>query len=158
VWQAAALVEGWYEDGLLGVAAASLSGGKEIGVFVADKYGLGSHDRWNNHSGSILGTGVGSKAVFSRTEEYIGDEVSSCLNDAGFIAFSVFCSSHKVKPLACVGYSPGARQRVSRAPARTCLRSTATRVPSGESVARPRDQLLADAEAGGAAGHPARRR
>ncbi len=62
--------------------------------------------RYNN-SGSILGVGKGSEAVFSSTEEYIGDEVSSCPNDAGFIAFSVFCSSKRIKPLGYVGYSAG---------------------------------------------------
>jgi len=103
----AAIVEGFYEGGTLGVAAAALDGSKGIAVIVADTYGLGRHDRWNNNSGSILGVGKGSEAVFSSTEEYVGDEVSSCLNDAGFIGFSVFCSSQKVKPLAYTGYSAG---------------------------------------------------
>ena len=54
-----------------------------------------------------VGVGKGSEAVFSSTEEYIGDEVSSCPNDAGFITFSVFCSSKRIKPLGYVGYSAG---------------------------------------------------
>jgi hypothetical protein len=103
----AAMVEGWDWGGELGVAVAALGGSEGIAVVTSDDFGMGSKDRWNNNSGSILGVGKGSEAVFSSTEEYIGDEVSSCPNDAGFIAFSVFCSSQSVKPLAYTGYSPG---------------------------------------------------
>lgn len=105
--QPAALVEGWAWAGELGVAAGALDGSKGIAVIVPDRFALEQKDRWNNNSGSILGVGKGSEAVFSSTEEYIGDEVSSCPNDVGFIGFSVFCSSKRIKPLGYVGYSAG---------------------------------------------------
>jgi len=100
-------IEGWYEDGDLGVGAATNGGSKAIAVIVPDKYGLGSDDRWNNDSGAILGLGGGSQAVFAGTEEEFQILSTSCLDDAGFIFFSVFCSAQKVKPHAFVGYSAG---------------------------------------------------
>ncbi len=98
------LVEGTVEDGLLTAAA---SGGTVTAVVASDQYGLGSDHRWNNSSGSILGYGGGSEAVFSNTEEALAMEVSSCLDDDGFIGYSVFCTTGKLKPLAYVSYSPG---------------------------------------------------
>jgi hypothetical protein len=59
------------------VAAGALDGSKGIAVIVPDSFALEKKDRWNNNSGSILDFGKGSEAVFSSTEEYIGDEVSS---------------------------------------------------------------------------------
>jgi hypothetical protein len=100
------LVEGTVDGGLL-TAAAVDSGGTVTAVVVGDAYGLGKGDRWNNSSGSILGYGGGSEAVFSHTEEALGIEVSSCLDDDGFIGYSVFCTTGKLKPLAYVSYSPG---------------------------------------------------
>jgi len=99
-------VEGAVDDGLLTVGAEAQSCCKAVAVVTADVYGLGAHDRWNNNSGSILGYGNGSEAVFSKTEEAIGIQVSSCLDDAGFIGFSVFCSG-TLKPNIAVSYSPG---------------------------------------------------
>jgi hypothetical protein len=100
------LVEGTVFSGLL-TAAALDTGGTVTAVVVGDKYGLGKGRRWNNSSGSILGYGGGSQAVFSNTEEALGMEVSSCLNDDGFIGYSVFCTTGKLKPMAYVSYSPG---------------------------------------------------
>jgi hypothetical protein len=79
-----------------------------IGVIIApDVNKLGSH-RWNNNSGSILGYGNGSKAIFLPvTEERMRDEVSSCLHDGGFLSFSATCGATPIKPLAYTGYSPG---------------------------------------------------
>ena len=100
------LVEGTVYSGLL-TAAAVDSGGTVTAVVARDTYGLGKGDRWNNSGGSILGYGGGSQAVFSNTEEELGVEVSSCLNDDGFIGYSVFCTTGKLKPMAYVSYSPG---------------------------------------------------
>ena len=78
-----------------------------MAVVVPDLYGLGAGHRWNNSSGSILGYGNGSEAVFSNVEAAIGIEVSDCLNDAGFIGYSVFCNGPKVTSLSYVGYAAG---------------------------------------------------
>jgi len=99
------LVEGTVYAGLL--TAAADSGGTVTAVVTPDLYGLGKGDRWNNSSGSILGYGGGSQALFSNTEEELTLEVSSCLNDDGFIGYSVFCTTGKLKPRAYVSYSPG---------------------------------------------------
>ncbi len=99
-------VEGTVESGLLTVAAASGSSWA-VAVIVPDLYGLGVANNWNNSSGSVLGFGNGSQAVFSKTEESIGLEVSDCLNDAGFVGYSVFCSGPKLTKLAYAAYSPG---------------------------------------------------
>ena len=99
-------VEGVAQAGTLTVAAASGSSWA-VATVVADTFGLGVGHRWNNSSGSILGYGGGSEAVFSRTEEAIGVEVSDCLNDAGFVGYSVFCNGPKLTSLAYVGYSAG---------------------------------------------------
>lgn len=100
-------VEGAAYAGILTVGAASFGTGTAIAVNVADLYGLGSHNRWKNSSGGILGYGNGSKAVYEGTEMAMALEVSSCLNDDGFIGFSVFCLAPKLKPAAYVSYSPG---------------------------------------------------
>jgi hypothetical protein len=84
-------VEGNVFGGLLTVAALTFSGTAGIAVVTPDLYGLGVGNNWNNSSGSILGYGGGSEAVFTNAEYYIALDVSSCLNDAGFIGYSVFC-------------------------------------------------------------------
>jgi hypothetical protein len=93
-------------SGLLTVGAATGSG-SAVAVVVPDLYGLGVGHRWNNSSGSILGYGNGSEAVFSNVEAAIGIEVSDCLNDAGFIGYSVFCNGPKLTSLSYVGYAAG---------------------------------------------------
>jgi hypothetical protein len=100
-------VEGAAYGGILTVAAASFGNGSAIAVNVPDIYGLGVGHRWNNSSGGVLGYGGGSHAVYENTEMEIAEEVSSCLNDDGFIGFSVFCTNPKLKPGAYVSYSPG---------------------------------------------------
>ncbi len=101
------LVEGTAWGGLLMAAAASPGNGTAIAVEVPDRYGLENDDRWNNSSGSILGLGNGSEALFSGTEEAIAMEDSSCLDDDGFIGYSVFCTARKLSPGAYTDYSPG---------------------------------------------------
>jgi hypothetical protein len=76
-----------------------------VAVVSPDAFGLGLRGRWNNSSGSILGVSK-SQAQFSNTEEQISVAVSSCLDDAGFIAYSVFCKG-TLKPGAYASYSPG---------------------------------------------------
>ncbi len=98
-------IEGNVHGGLLTVAAATFSGTKGIAVETPDLYGLGVGNNWYNSSGSILGYGGGSEAVFSNAEYHIGLEVSSCLNDAGFIAYSVFCTGGSLKPATFVTYA-----------------------------------------------------
>jgi hypothetical protein len=102
------LVEGWTDNGTLGVAVADRSGDSSVAVVTHDIYGLGSYDRWNNSSGSILGLGLGSEAVFGdRTQEEIGIESGGCPDDAGFIKFSITCGPDKLNGLTSTGYSPG---------------------------------------------------
>jgi hypothetical protein len=97
-------VEGWSTGGLLADMMMTTAG--PLGVVIApDLYGMTS--RWNNDSGSVLGFGNGSKAVFNATEEGIGVVASVCLNQAGFINFTTPCQSKALKPLAYTGYSPG---------------------------------------------------
>ena len=100
-------VEGAAYGGILTVAAASFGNGTAIAVNVPDLYGLGAGKRWNNSSGGVLGYGGGSHAVYENTEMEMALEVSSCLNDDGFIGFSVFCTQPKLSPGAFVSYSPG---------------------------------------------------
>ena len=100
-------IEGAAYGGILTVAAASFGNGTAIAVNVPDIYGLGVGARWNDSSGGVLGYGGGSHAVYENTEMEIAEEVSSCLNDDGFIGFSVFCTNPKLKPGAYVSYSPG---------------------------------------------------
>ena len=99
-------VEGTASGGTLTVAAAAGSSWA-VATVVLDTYGLGVGHRWNNSSGSILGYANGSEAIFSKTEEAIGIEVSDCLNDAGFVGYSVFCNGPKLTSLAYVGYAAG---------------------------------------------------
>jgi hypothetical protein len=100
------MVEGTVEVGLLTVGAEAQACCRAVAVEVPDLYGLGAGDRWDNSSGSILGYGNGSQAVFTKTEEAIDIQVSSCLDDGGFIGYSVFCSG-TLKPNVAVAYSPG---------------------------------------------------
>jgi hypothetical protein len=100
------IVEGWGLGGLLNTIAQDLWGNTLGVVSVGDMYGLEKKGRWNNNSGSVLGYGNGSEAVFTKTEEQIQVQATSCMDDAGFVAFSVSCSPTPVKPLAYAGYSP----------------------------------------------------
>jgi hypothetical protein len=100
-------IEGVSYGGILTVAAESFPSATAIAVNVPDIYGLGVGDRWNNSSGGVLGYGGGSHAVYENSEIAMSEEVSSCLNDAGFIGFSVFCTAPKLLPGAYVSYSPG---------------------------------------------------
>jgi hypothetical protein len=99
-------VEGWSDSGLLSDMMQTTAGPAGV-VVVPDLYGLGSKGRWNNDSGSVLGLGNGSKAVFSATEERIGVEATVCMNKAGFINFTNSCQSKPLQPLAYTGYTPG---------------------------------------------------
>ncbi len=101
-------VEGFSSEGYVGTAAET-DEGVVLGVTIArDKYGLGQGDNWSNNSGSILGYGNGSQAVFSAGSQLlIEDSASSCQNDLGFVKFALTCKPRPVKPLAYTGYSPG---------------------------------------------------
>jgi hypothetical protein len=101
------MVEGTVFDGILTVGVAFDGCCTAVAVEVPDMYGLGHGDSWDNSSGSILGYGNGSEAVFTDTEEAIDIQVSSCLDDGGFIGYSVFCEGGKLKPNVSVAYSPG---------------------------------------------------
>ncbi len=99
-------VEGWSQSGILSDMMKTTAGPAGV-VVMPDLYGLGSKGRWNNDSGSVLGFGNGSKAVFSGTEENIGVVASACMNKAGFINFTNSCQSRALRPLAYTGYTPG---------------------------------------------------
>ncbi len=99
-------VEGWSQPGFLADMMKTTAGPAGV-VVMPDLYGLGSKGRWNNDSGSVLGFGNGSKAVFSGTEENIGVVASVCMNKAGFINFTNSCQSKALHPLAYAGYTPG---------------------------------------------------
>lgn len=101
------LVEGFALDHLLGVTVQTAKAGVLLSAIVPDLYGLGSGGRWNNNSGSVLGFGNGSKAVFTKTEERIGVNAASCLNATGPVAWTVPCTASPVKPAGYVGYSAG---------------------------------------------------
>ena len=100
-------VEGWSQSGFLADMMMTTAGPVGL-VIVPDLYGLGSKGRWNNDSGSVLGFGNGSKAVFSSTEEGIGVVASVCMNKAGFINFTNSCQSKPLHPLAYSRLHPGA--------------------------------------------------
>ena len=101
-------VEGFSVDGFVGTAAETDEGVALAVLVTPDTYGLGSSNNWNNNSGSILGYGDGSKAVFSAgSQMLIEDSASSCQNDLGFVTFSVTCKPRPVQPLAYTGYTPG---------------------------------------------------
>jgi hypothetical protein len=101
------LVEGFALDGLLGTIVQGSKSGVLLSAIVPDLYGLGKSGRWNNNSGSVLGYGNGSRAVFSATEERIGVSAASCLNATGPVAWAVPCTANPVKPAGYVGYTPG---------------------------------------------------
>jgi hypothetical protein len=101
------MVEGTVFDGVLTVGVAFAGCCTAVADEVPDTYGLGHGDNWDNSSGSILGYGNGSEAVFTHTEEAIDIHVSSCLDDGGFIGYSVFCEGGKLKPNIAAAYSPG---------------------------------------------------
>lgn len=105
-------VEGMAVDGLV-IAIGATSGGAGLAVEASDEYGLGVGDRWSNTSGSILGYGNRSEAVFGdKTEESIQLEAGACVNTSGLVnglfGTSVFCGSDdKLQGATYTGYSPG---------------------------------------------------
>jgi hypothetical protein len=101
------LVEGFALDGMLGTIVQGTKSGVLLSAIVPDQYGLGKSGRWNNNSGSVLGYGNGSQAVFTTTEERIGVSAASCLNATGPVAWTVPCTASPVKPDGYVGYTPG---------------------------------------------------
>jgi hypothetical protein len=104
-------VEGAALDGLLTVSVDFPLGVGNSGwaVVTPDVYGLQRHHRWDNISGSILGYGDGSEAVFSNSEGVVAVQASSCLGSGGFLDFAVACSkgSSELKKHAFTNYSPG---------------------------------------------------
>jgi hypothetical protein len=101
------LVEGFAVSGLLGTVVEGTKSGVLFSAMVPDMYGLGSKGRWNNNSGSVLGYGNGSEAVFTKTEERIGVSAASCMNATGPVAWTYACTAKPLKPAGYVGYSPG---------------------------------------------------
>jgi hypothetical protein len=101
------LVEGFALSGLVGTIVQTAHAGILLSAIVPDMYGLGKSGRWNNNSGSVLGYGNGSEAVFTKTEERIGVSAASCLNATGPVAWTVACTANPVKPAGYVGYTPG---------------------------------------------------
>ena len=101
------LVEGFALDGDIGTIVQGTKSGVLLSAIVPDMYGLGKGGRWNNNSGSVLGYGNGSEAVFTKTEERIGVSAASCLNATGPVAWTVPCTANPVKPDGYVGYTPG---------------------------------------------------
>jgi hypothetical protein len=84
-------VQGYELPGLL-VMAVSDVGGSAVAAVWPDLNGLTVGDHWNQASGSILGVGGGSKAVFaSGSEEQITLDASSCAADGGFLAVPIPC-------------------------------------------------------------------
>jgi hypothetical protein len=100
-------VEGFALSGLLGTIVQTAKAGVLLSAIVPDMYHLGKGGRWNNNSGSVLGYGNGSEAVFTKTEERIRISAASCLNATGPVAWTVPCTANPVKPAGYVGYSPG---------------------------------------------------
>jgi hypothetical protein len=101
------LVEGFALGGTLGIFVQGSKSGVLLSVIIPDLYDLGKSGRWNNNSGSVLGYGNGSEAVFTTTEERIGVSAASCLNATGPVAWTVPCTASPVKPHGYVGYTPG---------------------------------------------------
>lgn len=104
-------VEGAAFDGLLSTSVNFPLGDGNSGwaVVTPDVYGLQRHHRWNNISGSILGYGDGSEAVFSNSEGVVAVQASSCLGSGGFLDFAVACAKgpSELKKHAFTNYSPG---------------------------------------------------
>jgi hypothetical protein len=84
-------VEGFELPGMLAMAVSDVAGSALAAVW-PDLNGLGNGDNWNQASGSILGVGGGSRAVFaSGSEEQITLDASSCVTYGGFLTFPVVC-------------------------------------------------------------------
>ena len=84
-------VEGFELPGILAMAVSDVAGSALAAVW-PDLNGLQTGDNWNQASGSILGVGGGSRAVFaSGTEEQITLNASSCVSYGGFLTFPVAC-------------------------------------------------------------------
>ena len=102
------LIEGFAQGGVLIAVAATGSGSPAFAVVALDTFGLGASDRWNNNSGSILGYGMGSEAVFGDSEWVIAQQVSSCLSDGGMVRLLLGrCTGPKLKPHSHVDHFPG---------------------------------------------------
>ncbi len=87
-------IEGFELPGMLAMAVSDL-GGSAVAAVWPDLNGLETGDNWNQASGSILGVGGGSRAVFaSGTEEQITLNASSCVSYGGFLTFPVACQVH----------------------------------------------------------------
>ena len=84
-------IEGFELPGMLAMAVSDLAGSALAAVW-PDLNGLEAGDNWNQASGSILGVGGGSRAVFATgTEEQITLDASSCVSYGGFLTFPVVC-------------------------------------------------------------------
>jgi hypothetical protein len=84
-------IEGFELPGMLAMAVSDVAGSALAAVW-PDLNGLEAGENWNQASGSILGVGGGSRAVFaSGTEEQITVNASSCVSYGGFLTFPVGC-------------------------------------------------------------------
>ena len=84
-------VEGFELPGILAMAVSDVAGSALAAVW-PDLNGLQVGDNWNQASGSMLGVGGGSRAVFATgTEEHITLNASSCVSYGGFLTFPVAC-------------------------------------------------------------------
>jgi hypothetical protein len=86
-------IEGFELPGLLAMAVSDV-GGSALAAVWPDLNGLEAGDNWSQASGSILGVGGGSRAVFaSGTEEQMTLNASSCDSYGGFLTFAVSCDA-----------------------------------------------------------------
>jgi hypothetical protein len=84
-------VEGFELPGMLAMAVSDV-GGSALAAVWPDLNGLEAGDNWNQASGSILGIGGGSRAVFAAgTEEQITLGASSCVTYGGFLTLPGPC-------------------------------------------------------------------
>ena len=84
-------IEGFELPGVLAMAVSDV-GGSAVAAVWSDLNGLEAGDNWNQASGSILGVGGGSQAVFAGgSEEQIALDASSCLTYGGFLSFPIPC-------------------------------------------------------------------
>ncbi len=84
-------VEGFELPGMLAMAVSDVAGDALAAVW-PDLNGLEVGENWNQASGSMLGVGGGSRAVFvPGTEEQITLDASSCVTYGGFLTFPVVC-------------------------------------------------------------------
>jgi hypothetical protein len=90
-------IEGFELPGMLAMAVSDVAGSAVAAVW-PDLNGLGVGDNWNQASGSILGVGSGSRAVFAGgSEEQISVDASSCVAYGGFLTLPVACLAHTVE-------------------------------------------------------------